>query len=76
MHRKVWSFCSGIPGPFGPKFAPDIRAELANEPLKQNEYYFLAINPEYNWEANLRVKAVIDRHNTDLGEQTGKETDV
>ena len=68
------SVYSPIPGTLDfMKLRPDVRAELMNEPLKQNEYYFLAINPEYNWDANLRVKASIDRHNTRLGEQTVKD---
>jgi radical SAM superfamily enzyme YgiQ (UPF0313 family) len=71
------SVYSPIPGTLDfMKLRPDIGAELINEPLKQNEYYFLAINTEYNWEANLRVKAAIDEHNTKLGEQAGKEEDV
>ncbi|MBN1114402.1 MAG: radical SAM protein [Oligoflexia bacterium] len=58
------SVYSPIPGTFDfMRLKPEIRAELSAEPLKQNEYYFLAINPDYNWEANLRVKAEIDKHN-------------
>jgi radical SAM superfamily enzyme YgiQ (UPF0313 family) len=61
------SVYSPIPGTLDfTKLRPDIRAELAAEPLKQNEYYFLAINPDYDWDANLRVKAAIDEHNTKL----------
>lgn len=64
------SVYSPIPGTVDfMKLRPDVRADLMNEPLKQNEYYFLAINPDYNWEANLRVKAEIDGHNTRLGEK-------
>jgi radical SAM superfamily enzyme YgiQ (UPF0313 family) len=68
------SIYSPIPGTLDfMKLRPNVRAEFVNEPLKQNEYYFLAINHEYNWEANLRVKAVIDEHNTKLGENAGNE---
>jgi len=71
------SVYSPIPGTLDfMKLRPDVGAELINEPLKQNEYYFLTINTEYNWEANLRVKAAIDQHNTKLGEQAEKEEDV
>jgi radical SAM superfamily enzyme YgiQ (UPF0313 family) len=68
------SVYSPIPGTLDfMKLRPDVRAELVNEPLKQNEYYFLAINAEYNWDANLRVKAAIDEHNTKLGELSEQE---
>lgn len=61
------SVYSPIPGTVDfMKLKPEIRAELSAEPLKQNEYYFLAINPDYDWQANLRVKAVIDAHNCKL----------
>jgi radical SAM superfamily enzyme YgiQ (UPF0313 family) len=49
------------------KLRTDIRADLEAEPLKQNEYYFLTINDRYNWETNLKVKAIIDGHNKKLG---------
>lgn len=67
------SVYSPIPGTLDfMKLRPDVRAELINEPLKQNEYYFLAINAQYNWEANLRIKAVIDEHNAKLGDRAGQ----
>lgn len=55
------------------KLRPDLRAALTLEPLLQNEYYFLNVNPFYNWETNLRVKAVIDEHNKKLGEKIEAE---
>jgi hypothetical protein len=50
------------------KLRPDLRAALTLEPLMQNEFYFLNVNPLYNWEMNLKVKAEIDEHNKGLGE--------
>jgi radical SAM superfamily enzyme YgiQ (UPF0313 family) len=41
------------------KIKPDYKAELTREPLMQNEFYFLMINPEYDWEANNKVKQAI-----------------
>jgi radical SAM superfamily enzyme YgiQ (UPF0313 family) len=55
------------------KLRPDLRAALNLDPLKQNEYYFLTVNTQYNWEANLRVKAAIDEHNKKLGEEAEKD---
>ncbi len=55
------------------KLRPDLRAALTLDPLKQNEYYFLTVNTMYNWEANLRVKAAIDEHNTKLVEMEEEE---
>ncbi len=46
------------------RIKPEFKAALNREPLLQNEYYFMAINPDYSWEANLKVKAEIDRINS------------
>jgi len=68
------SVYSPIPGTMDfLKLKNEVRLELAAEPLKQNEYYFLTINKDYDWEANLRVKAAIDAHNTKLGEAAEPE---
>jgi radical SAM superfamily enzyme YgiQ (UPF0313 family) len=46
------------------RIKPDIKAALNNEPLLQNEYYFLTINNDYSWEDNVRIKAEIDSINS------------
>jgi radical SAM superfamily enzyme YgiQ (UPF0313 family) len=51
---------SPIPGTLDfMKLRPDIKAALTLEPLKQNEFYFLMINHDYDWEANNKVKKAI-----------------
>ncbi len=42
------------------KIRSDYRAELMKEPMMQNEFYFLMINPEYGWDANNKIKAILN----------------
>jgi radical SAM superfamily enzyme YgiQ (UPF0313 family) len=46
------------------RIKPDIKAALNNEPLLQNEYYFLTINNDYSWDDNIRIKKEIDAINS------------
>lgn len=48
------------------KLKPEIMAELKAEPLKQNEFYFLTINNDYDWEKNEEVKKIITEYNNSL----------
>ncbi len=50
------------------RIKPEFRADLNREPLLQNEFYFMAINPDYSWDANMKVKAEIDRINGEITE--------
>jgi len=48
------------------RLKPAAQAELAAEPLKQNEHYFIRINPDYDNEMNEEVKKQISAHNSSL----------
>lgn len=41
------------------KLAPELKAELNEEPLKQNDYYYLIINKEYGWKEHEEAKKII-----------------
>ncbi len=58
---------SPIPGTMDfNRLKPEIRAALENEPLKQNEFYFLCINNLYGWKENEKLKAGINEYNSGL----------
>jgi len=44
----------------------NIMAELKAEPLKQNEFYFLTINTDYDWQMNEEVKKIINEYNNSI----------
>lgn len=48
------------------KIRPNVRAQLAAEPLKQNELYFLTINTDFTWEDNEKIKMTINEYNNSL----------
>ena len=48
------------------RIKPDLRAQLAAEPLKQNELYFLTLNTDFGWEENEKIKIMINEYNNSL----------
>ncbi len=48
------------------RIKPEIRAQIATEPLKQNEHYFLTINTDYTWEDNEKIKIMVNEYNNSL----------
>lgn len=48
------------------KIKSDIRAQIAAEPLKQNEHYFLTLNTDFTWEDNEKIKLIINEYNKTL----------
>jgi len=48
------------------RIKPEIRAQIAAEPLKQNEHYFLTINTDYSWEDNEKIKIMVNEYNNSL----------
>ena len=48
------------------RIKPDVKAQIAAEPLKQNEHYFLTINPDYTWEDNEKIKIMVNEYNNSL----------
>lgn len=48
------------------RLKPEIRAQIAAEPLKQNELYFLTLNNDFNWEKNEKIKKLINEYNNSL----------